>query len=178
MRRIFIGLPVPAEKFEFLISELESKNWPLPKFKKPGADGAHLTLAFLGNLNDIDFDRLMNSKAYFPPMRAFDLIIDRIGVFPYWDAAKVLWAGPGGPCPNKLTSLQKEVGEQLKELGLSYDERDFKAHITLARTSKPWNGKAYESESRIQGLKLNFNSYCIYESKAHGEYVRLCEISA
>lgn len=89
----------------------------------------HVTLAFLGNSNaPVErFDRLAEGVSVTPP--GFELVFDRFG---HWQGPRVLWIGPHR-CPAGLTGLVAQIRAELDGLGISYDRRDFRAHMTLAR---------------------------------------------
>ena len=89
----------------------------------------HVTLAFLGDGNRpaerVDWLIAMAPVA----MPELDLILDR---FCHWRGPGILWIGPH-ECPAGLASLAAQIRAQLESLGISYDHRDFRPHLTLAR---------------------------------------------
>lgn len=87
----------------------------------------HVTLAFLGEQPVEWTDRLAALASVAPP--DFELVLDHFG---HWRGPRVLWIGPRR-CPAGLVSLAAQIRAQLESLGISYDRRDFRPHLTLAR---------------------------------------------
>jgi len=89
----------------------------------------HLTLLFLG---DQPADRLAEieqaAQAVSVATQPFKLCLDRFGWFP---GARVVWLG--GEAPRAAAGLAAGLGEAMRGLGLNFDARPFKPHITLFR---------------------------------------------
>jgi len=98
----------------------------------------HLTLKFLGeaepNKVEAITDILKNIK--FEP---FAVYVDGVGVFPTENYIRVVWAGISPE--EKVIALQKNIDEHLKKFFKK--EKDFKAHITLARVKHPEDKKSF-----------------------------------
>ncbi len=89
----------------------------------------HLTLLFLG---DQPADRLamieQAAQAVSVAAQPFELCLDRFGWFA---GARVMWLG--GAAPQAAVDLAAGLGEAMRGLGLKFDPRPFKPHITLFR---------------------------------------------
>lgn len=92
----------------------------------------HVTLAFLG-WTGIDAigavcDALEDATAGEPQLK---FRTTRLGAFPSFDHASVLWAGieDGGA----LSKLAQAVGDAMARLGFPRDQRPFHPHVTIAR---------------------------------------------
>lgn len=94
-----------------------------------GRETLHLTLAFLGELDEA---RQAEAMAVAAAIRAapFDLCLDRLG---YWKHNRILWAG--GDCP-PLAALAAGLNRGLTGAGFRLDRRDFAAHLTLLRNAR------------------------------------------
>jgi 2'-5' RNA ligase len=92
------------------------------------AEKIHLTLAFLG---EVAAERQAQAIRAAQETRggAFTLPLDRVGSF---RRARVAWAGTSSP-PAALLDLQADLARGLAERGFVLEDREFAAHLTLAR---------------------------------------------
>jgi RNA 2',3'-cyclic 3'-phosphodiesterase len=100
------------------------------RWTKP--DGHHLTLKFLGEIDDATAGRVRSAlKAAASRHRPFPLRLAGTGAFPDDRSPRVLWIGvDAGP---ELTALQADLEQALGREGLPSEDRAFKAHLTLGR---------------------------------------------
>ncbi|HUP97045.1 MAG TPA: RNA 2',3'-cyclic phosphodiesterase [Usitatibacter sp.] len=89
-------------------------------------DNIHLTLAFLGELDD---ERAAVAATVSVKFRSFQLSLDRLGSF---RRARVSWAG-SAQAPQALMKLESGLVGTLRDLGFALEERPFAAHVTLLR---------------------------------------------
>lgn len=92
----------------------------------------HFTLSFLGQVPD-DAQApiaaaLVEAARGVAPFRAH---LRGVGAFPSARRPRVVWAGVDDPRP--LAALATRVREALAARGLAGDDKDFRAHLTLAR---------------------------------------------
>lgn len=94
------------------------------------ADRMHLTLHFLGQADAALEQRVCDVMARSIPEKAFDVVLEGLGLFPVHGSPRVLWLGVReGLTP--LRRIQTALGEQLQ---LRADhEGPFTPHLTLAR---------------------------------------------
>jgi 2'-5' RNA ligase len=88
----------------------------------------HITLAFLGNVPDEQFDAVVGAAGGVT-LEPVTLTLDRYGYFP---AAQVLWLGPA-QTPHGLRALSRDLRAAMAGAGVSADTKPFNAHLTLAR---------------------------------------------
>ena len=86
-------------------------------------ENLHLTLAFLGERPDADAVIAALEKLTFSP---FPLSPDESGRF-----GDVFWIGLKESAP--LTALVRDLRALLKDAGIAFDKKPFRAHITVAR---------------------------------------------
>ncbi|MEG1968807.1 MAG: RNA 2',3'-cyclic phosphodiesterase [Burkholderiaceae bacterium] len=101
----------------------------LPDARRMRSPNLHLTLAFIGDLDDArgaPIAAALESIAVEP----FTWPLDRLGHFP---RARVVWAG--GPPESRLDALAQAVRERLDALHVPYDRKPFSAHVTLLRNA-------------------------------------------
>lgn len=94
----------------------------------------HLTLAFLGDVDDDGVTRLTNrlSRIHVP---AFTLRFSESGCFPDRRRPRVLWVGLEHE--SRLLNLAANVHETVTDCGIELEKRPFSPHITLARIKVP-----------------------------------------
>lgn len=135
--RAFVAFKLPADVIEHaagLQSALKSRRlklrWVAPR-------NLHLTLKFLGDIpaDDAAAVALAMQRAC-RGATAMSLTVQGMGVFPGIKRPRVLWIGLGGQV-EALRQLNSRVEDELTGLGFPRENRDFKAHLTLARC-KGW----------------------------------------
>jgi 2'-5' RNA ligase len=105
------------------------------------ADAMHLTLLFLGELDDRDIlpvHRAMQAVAATEP--GFPLRVSGVGAFPNTRRPKVVWGGVTDGA-DALRRLYTRLEEKLLDLGLyRKEERDYTPHLTLGRVKGEADG--------------------------------------
>lgn len=138
--RTFVAVPIPAdraaklERLQTLIApEMPGARWVAPKH-------FHITLAFLGDVENTDLARVCNavreSAAGFDP---FYLSLEGLGVFPNAERPRVAWVGFGEEGSIALKGLQRAVASALAQVGHPPEDDRFHPHVTLGRL-KPGRG--------------------------------------
>lgn len=94
----------------------------------------HLTLAFLGDVDDDGVGRLSDrlSRIHAP---AFSLRFSETGCFPDRRRPRVLWVGLEHE--SRLLNLAAMVRNAVTDCGIELEDRPFSPHITLARIKAP-----------------------------------------
>ena len=131
--RVFLAVPL-AEPVRAavagLIGELAPERWPL---RWVAAEGAHLTLHFLGELPRERVELLrLGLPSVVAAQAEFDLRTGNLGVFPNIRQPRVLWLGLYGPT-HRLETLHAALGARLRALGVPVEEERFHPHVTLGR---------------------------------------------
>lgn len=122
----------------------------------------HLTLKFLGevqpnNVEDI-IKNLQNIR-----FQKFDVFLDSVGIFPTENYIRVVWIGLQPE--DKILELQKNIDESLKPMFKK--EKDFKAHITLARVKYPEDKKSFIEQLKkikVENKKIEVNDFRLVKS--------------
>jgi len=138
--RLFIALDFP----EMYFKELQDK---LPDFKGTRPKVFHLTLKFLGEVEENKVDHIKDSlsKIKFEPLT---VTINHLGFFPDEKYIKVVWAGVKEPEP--VNTLQINIDNALEQL-FKKDSR-FHQHITLARVRYMANKETFVQ--KIKQIKV------------------------
>jgi 2'-5' RNA ligase len=126
------------------------------------AEGIHLTLEFLGN---VEAQRAALLERIAGEVRAprFRVALDRVGSF---RRARVAWAGAEEP-PRQLIALQAELNARLRANGFDLEDRPYSPHATLARKIERPVPRA-----RIDAIEWPVAEYALVAS-AGGRYTTL-----
>ncbi len=106
-----------------------------PRVTWVAPDRMHVTLHFLGQVEESRAESIVAAMA--PPIAvpAFTLTIDRLGAFPARGRPRVVWAG--GPAAPAIGEVHRLMGARLAACGCVLDERPFSPHVTLGRVREP-----------------------------------------
>ncbi len=141
MNRLFIALNLSIPVVETLVmfqhdfeERLEEEYGSGVRLRMVEAANIHLTLKFLGDtppeMVEPISDRLTEICE---PLFAFEVECRALGAFPDLERPRVLWAGLDEKSSEVLKLLQRNVEEELAEIGVAKESRPFHPHITLGR---------------------------------------------
>jgi 2'-5' RNA ligase len=135
--RLFIAVPLPQELTDRAAALLPPA---LPALKRVRPELMHITLAFLGWTPDEHLDAVVEAaRAAATGHGAFDLAFAGAGRFPASGRPRVVWLGVGeGSDP--LGRLAASVTAELRGRQLTFDDRPFAPHLTLARVRADASG--------------------------------------
>src|SRR5207247_1313213 len=102
------------------------------KLKWVRPDHAHLTLVFLGDVEEMRVPAVIETASRHVEGSPIEIMLDTIGVFPRRGAPRVLWIGLGEGA-SRLSELQHELAQRITALGIPLEDRPFHPHLTLAR---------------------------------------------
>jgi RNA 2',3'-cyclic 3'-phosphodiesterase len=97
----------------------------------------HLTLVFLGEIDDARVPAVVEAMTADLPLPPFDIEFASCGVFPPHGHARVLWLGVGRGA-QETAVLFEMVSERLETVGVPRERRPFTPHLTLGR----WRDRA------------------------------------
>ena len=129
---VAIALP-PAQRTR--LSRLQTLIAPdLPNARWTLGDQFHVTLAFLGDIPDVDLNGLCRAVAEAVlPLRPFDLTLQGLGAFPDPARPRVAWVGLNGPNLDDLVALRTAVVGAVTSAGYPPEDDRFTPHVTLGR---------------------------------------------
>lgn len=133
--RAFLAIPFSADEHKMLESLQESlATMPaLQDFRWMRPQNVHITLRFLGDIEDEQAEAAAEALRHAGEgAPAFEISIDRFGVFPQLKRPNVLWAGPS-ETPEPLMELEANLSRYLAEAGFPPGEGAFRPHLTIAR---------------------------------------------
>ena len=164
MYRLFVAIALPE-------SVIEAISWiqaGVPGARWVDVDQLHLTLAFLGEVDALGYDDVVNALA---TVRAepFELSLKGLGHFPPRGRPKVLWVGVQ---PNEaLATLRATVVRRLKRHGLSLDHRKYVPHVTIARLNGTSTGRVARflmQNTHFEVPSFEVEEFHLYRSVLHG----------
>jgi 2'-5' RNA ligase len=137
--RLFIAADLPPLAKDTLKRLLEPvrSGFPLARFVE--TENLHLTLAFLGwqeeasaaTVSDVVADACLN-------VSAIPATLTDIRIAPSLAAPRMFWCSIDRDAENKLNTLSQRLRRSLDDVRISYDSKDFRGHITLARFPDEW----------------------------------------
>jgi len=134
--RCFIAIDIPDTLRENLANSLEILHKRLSSAKWVAPQNYHISLSFLGEINDESLNRLRKIiQTAVGGISHFTINIKGTGVFGKIESPRVLWAGVEYCEP--LLLLQSNLTVLLNENSFPVEDRKYSPHLTLARFSRP-----------------------------------------
>jgi 2'-5' RNA ligase len=168
--RAFVAVSPPRAVLDAV--EVAATEVDLPGGRRTSREQWHITLQFLGNVDDLDaVAAALDGLA----ARATRGRLGGAGAFPTARRAKVLWLGlaEGGEA---LAGLARAVAELLQPLGFVPEDRPYHPHLTLGRTKVACDLRAVVArlDACELGPAFSIDEVVVYESRlrrAGAEYV-------
>jgi RNA 2',3'-cyclic 3'-phosphodiesterase len=129
--RLFVALDLPdavREALRELIARLKAE-YRNAKWVRPEA--MHVTLKFIGEVDAGKLEPICAALAEVHSAQPMDINFRGLGFFPNERRPRVLWCGVNAPA--NLAELAMGVERALAPLGIAAEQREFVAHLTLAR---------------------------------------------
>lgn len=135
------------------------------------ADRLHLTLHFLGEVDEAKAAAIRSVLIPPLPARCFQLSLGSAGVFPDRGLPRVIWIGiaAGG---SQVRSVHRELGDRLAAAGCAIDVHPWSPHLTLGRVRTPWPGLNPRMLETLQEESLGewlVDHVTLYESRLRSE---------
>ena len=124
-------------------------------------DNLHLTLAFLGNVDEAQHV-CVEAVAESISMAAFSLCMEHLGVF---QRAKVLWLGIKEQ-PDALIQLAESLAVGARACGIQLDDKGFTPHVSLMRKVNQLH------DLEVEPIHWEVNRFCLVQSISHEEGVQ------
>ncbi len=168
--RAFIGVEVGDEVRRKAVALQQQLARTGAGVKWAAADGMHVTLLFLGELDDRDIlpvCRAVEAVAATEP--GFPLRVSGVSAFPNARRPKVVWGGITDGA-DQLRRLYTALEPKLLDLGVyRREERDYTPHLTLGRVKGEADGLTLAPELpkllAWDGGRTVVNEVCVYSSE-------------
>ncbi|MDD2732434.1 MAG: RNA 2',3'-cyclic phosphodiesterase [Desulfuromonadaceae bacterium] len=159
--RLFIAIEIPDD----LNNKIVNLRTDIPGARWVPAEQIHLTLAFLGEVEEDDAELLGRELARIK-LPEFTLCFRGAGCFPDRHRPHVLWIGLE-PEP-LLDKLAVTVRATALACGIRREERAFSPHITLARLKEHVPGEIdafLDQNSRVKLPPFSVREFTLFQSR-------------
>lgn len=134
--RLFFAIELGEELLDLLEDATVLLRAEAPELAWAGREQRHLTLKFLGNVEESDVSRLTvaadRAAARHAPL---EMTVREIGAFPNFRRARVVWIGVEQDA--RLELFHHDLEQACEQEGFEVEGRPFRPHITLARVRAP-----------------------------------------
>ena len=145
MIRLFVSLKITDEALNRVFEEIHNATENRFKFKWESKDKIHLTLKFIGEVEEKLVEPISSELEFVENYSAFKCSISRFGFFYRNHEAKILWSDLQSD--QSFTPIVDELNQRMDKFGIESEKRKFKAHLTLLRI------KQEVTENFIQRIK-------------------------
>ncbi len=131
--RVFVSVPVLDKKpFRKMAEELRR----IPNVRVSPVGQMHITLRFIGDVDPSKVDEIAGCiERSVAGMDPFTVTVSGAGAFPDKRRPSVVWVGAS---PEKtLSTIAERLGRELDSIGVDYDRKPFRSHITVGRCRGP-----------------------------------------
>lgn len=162
--RLFIAFDISEEAKKHIEEIQSSIDKKLGKFSFVNSDNCHLTLKFLGEVKETEFETI-KSQLKKVDFNKFSLELNKLGFFPDEKYLRVLWVDFKND--EDVLSLQKRIDTVLSDFFPK--EKKFKSHVTILRIKYilPENKEKFvKLVKNIAVKKIDFevSSFKLYKS--------------
>ena len=165
--RTFIAIELEEEVKDYL-ADMQTETQKLcKKGNYTPKENFHLTLHFLGEVEEDDLDYLQ--QAIYETARRnrpFTFTIDKIGFFPRGNKG-IMWAGIERN--NHLQRLFSTLEKSLEQQGFARERKGLSPHITLGREVEPHRSFVdVKKSTKMEPMKVSVRSISLMESVRKG----------
>jgi len=158
MSRLFLALPVPPEaaaRLSALLPRLPGRPVALANL--------HLTVRFLGEIDEVASDRLTAALDEAPLGGELEVALGEMGAFPRPARASVLWLAIVKGT-ERLTKLNGLVEEACEEAGLEPVDRPYAPHLTISRIRPAIDVRPVIASYRFETVKWTAPELVLFQS--------------
>ena len=131
--RSFVAVPLPRPVQKNVAGLIERLREPGDGVKWVPTDNLHLTLKFLGEVDNTEIPEVCNVlRNVIDSYHPFELNFVGTGGFPNLSRPRVVYVGVEDPS-GSLRSMVAELERALADLGFKPEPRDYQPHLTLGR---------------------------------------------
>jgi 2'-5' RNA ligase len=164
MAKYFIGIPLSND----VKKKVKIQSWSgLSRYKEEKIvpqSNWYLSLAYVGHLDEEKAAELKALIDNYEWPSSFSLSLKNFGAFPSLEETKILWMGVERG-KKEITEFAKELRRQLDQLKITYDDKDFVPHLTLARFRSLKNTSRLKDNGKMkQEIVFEANELCLFDS--------------
>ena len=154
--RLFVAVELDQavrEAAGSVVQELQGRIDPRVSVRWVEVDKMHLTVRFIGHVDDAHAPEVLDALRPPLPIAAFDIALGGCGAFPRSGPPRVLWIGLKDGLPS-LQEMHDECSRRLLPLGFAPEGRAFSAHLTLARVKDAPRDAARTLRSTVAAIRV------------------------
>jgi len=133
--RLFVGVTLEEElrvQAAIVARELQRQLDPRIRVAWIPFEKMHFTVRFIGHVDDARATAILEALRPPLPIAPFDIVLGNCGAFPRNGSPRVVWVGLTEGVAG-LRAMHEEFNRRLNPLGLTPEDREFNAHLTLGR---------------------------------------------
>ncbi|GAB4301022.1 MAG: RNA 2',3'-cyclic phosphodiesterase [Marinilabiliales bacterium] len=131
MKRVFIGIKTDNYALIKFIDEFKN-NLSFEKIKWTKYENIHITLKFIGDIDDGNLNLLINKLELIKKQKKFNINIKSAGCFPDCSKPRILWFGVEHP--ENLNILYHEINDITGFINPGQEDiKNFHPHVTIGR---------------------------------------------
>jgi RNA 2',3'-cyclic 3'-phosphodiesterase len=157
--RLFVAVDLSESQREEAVRAAAALQRALERARAPHAvrwashSQMHLTLRFIGEVDDATGARVAESLAPPLPVTAFTLALGAPGVFPGPSRPRVIWIGLADGASG-ASAAHDAIEDRLTAVGIEAETRRFRAHVTLGRVREMRPRHASALRAAMSSLRL------------------------
>lgn len=156
MIRLFVALKIPENIKEQLLNICYELVPDAPLYRWETTDKIHLTLKFIGEVEENLIQPISTELDFVKNYRSFDFNIFRFGFFFRDKRPIILWAGL--QTDEAIVDLVGELNKRMELFDIEPEKRKFKSHLTLLRIKSKFDKNFINNFNNYQFDNLNFKT--------------------
>ncbi len=161
--RVFVAVPLDPGTRDLMALRIRSILAEMPGRPVPPANW-HLTLRFLGEVDEVAVDRLLAALDQAVLGSPFRVRWGALGAFPKPGRAGVLWVGVDGD-GGALEALAGRVDEALGDAGFPPEDRPFRPHLTISRMRPEEDLRGVLGEAGALDVAMAVDRVTVFQSR-------------
>ena len=178
--RCFLAIELPDDVRLHLARVQEAVRGELPSASYPRADNLHVTLKFLGEVDERLLANLCESMQMVKVSGAIELQAARLDAFPPRGPARVIVAAMTGS-DGVVSALHEAIEQRCRKLGFDAEQRRYHPHVTLARAKAGVPRERFDhlegaAPAMWPGPRFIVDGFVLFQSQLHphgARYVKL-----
>lgn len=164
MNRLFVAVTPDDEARHGLAAQLDGAIPPPVPGQVVRPENWHLTLRFIGDVDDPSVDRILHALDDSPLGGRFRIRLGGLGAFPNAKRAQVLWVGVRSG-HDEVGRLASTVDHALDAAGIDPEDRPFRPHLTISRFRPSESVRALIDGAGTIDVPMTIDRVILYESR-------------